>query len=90
MDLYDTLDNMVSSDYKKRHVAEYMQTKYRYERLKDYCNRIEAAGWTGKEAETDGSPLALLRQQQAAMGSYLHILEVRAIIEGIDLTGAEK
>ena len=67
-----------------------MQTKYRYERLKDYCNRIEAAGWTGEEAETDGCPFALLRQQQAVMGSYLHILEVRAIIEGIDLTGAEK
>jgi hypothetical protein len=30
-------------------------------------------------------PDHLLREQQAAMGEYLHILEVRAVIEGIEL-----
>ena len=30
-------------------------------------------------------PEDLLREQQRVMGEYLHILEVRAVIEGIDL-----
>ena len=90
MTLEETVNGMLSDTYKVRCAAEYQQVRLRYEKLKAFCNRIEAAGWTGDEAETDGCPFALLRQQQAVMGSYLHILEVRAIIEGIDLTGAEK
>lgn len=90
MTLKETVNGMLSDDYKMRFVAEYQQVKIRYEKLKAFCNRIEAAGWTGEEAETHSCPFALLRQQQAVMGSYLHILEVRAIIEGVDLTGAGK
>ena len=29
----------------------------------------------------------LLCEQQSVMGQYLHILEVRAVIEGVDLGG---
>lgn len=90
MTLKETVNGMLSDDYKVRCVAEYQQTKIRYERLKNFCNHIEAGELSGFKVETDGCPFALLRQQQAVMGSYLHILEVRAIIEGIDLTGAGK
>lgn len=30
-------------------------------------------------------PLELLREQQSLMGQYLHVLEIRAVIENIDL-----
>lgn len=30
-------------------------------------------------------PASILRWQQSAMGDYLHVLELRAVIEGIDL-----
>lgn len=92
MDLKDTVDLMLSDDYKDRFIAEYKQTKERYERLKHFCNRIEAVRiknlGLGPDIEEPAHdcPLDLLRDQQRCMGEYLHILEIRAIIEGIDLT----
>ena len=41
--LTDTVNLMESSDYKDRFVAEYVQTKIRYEKLKAFNNKIEAA-----------------------------------------------
>lgn len=83
----ETVSLMLSPDYKDRFVAEYRQTKLRYENLKAYCNRIEAA--MRDPAKVDMPPhdcdLDLLREQQNYMGRYLGILELRAIIEGIDL-----
>ena len=76
---------MMSEDYKERFKAEYTQTKIRYEKLKDFCNRIEAAQMTCNEPTKHDCPLGLLRDQQRAMGEYLHILEIRAIIEGVEL-----
>lgn len=83
----DTVDLMLSPDYKKRFIAEYRQTKIRYEKLKAYANRIEAAMvCPGKvEMPPHDCSLDLLREQQRHMGCYLHTLEVRAIVEGIDL-----
>ena len=43
MELKDTIDLMNSPDYKERFKAEYMQVKIRYEKLKSFCNKIEAA-----------------------------------------------
>ena len=100
--LYDTRALMMSRDYKKRFVAEYYQTKIRYEKLKAFNNRIEAAKqangscyieWATAKAEgkkkvempEHDCPDDLLRAQQHTMGDYLHLLEVRAVIEGIDL-----
>ena len=85
--LYDTAGIMVSKDYKKRFYAEYWQLKIRYEKLKNFCNRIEAAEMTGAKQPEHDCPTYLLRDQQRAMGEYLHILEVRAIIENVDLEG---
>ena len=99
MDLKLTAGLMCSPNYKDRFIAEYWQTKERYERLKSFCNKIEAhqlAKSSIINGENEGvalipcpahdCPLTLLRQQQKAMGEYLHTLEIRAIIENIELT----
>ena len=89
--LADTVSGMTSADYKERFKAEYYQTKIRYEKLKALNNRIEAAFETNYrknavEMPVFDCPQDMLRNQQKVMGEYLHILEVRAVIEGIDLT----
>lgn len=100
--LYETAELMASGNYKDRFFAEYYQTKIRYEKLKAFNNRIEAANrtngscyieWAAAKAEgkkkvempEHDCPDDMLRAQQQIMGEYLHILEVRAVIEGIDL-----
>ena len=90
MELKDTIEMMTSEDYKERFKAEYQQTKIRYEKLKAFNKRIEAA-WRANVNESKipvpkhDCPDEILREQQALMGQYLHILEVRAVIEGIEL-----
>jgi hypothetical protein len=87
MDLKMTEKFMESSDYKERFLAEYLQTKIRYEKLKKLNTRIEAAEmsqYNVNEPEHD-CPSYLLKEQQRTMGEYLHILEIRAVIEGIEL-----
>lgn len=92
-ELKDTAEMMNSPDYKERFKAEYYQTKIRYEKLKAFNTKIEAAKHVqfdigGKRKcpmpEHD-CPDELLREQQQVMGNYLHILEVRAEIEGVKL-----
>lgn len=89
-DFDHTIELMRSTDYKDRFRAEYMQTKIRYEKLKAFNTRIEVAERTmyekAKVVEPEHDcPADMLREQQALMGEYLHILELRAVIEGIDL-----
>lgn len=94
MELRNTAEGMKSSDYKVRFAAEYWQTKIRYEKLKTFNTKIEAARRVECAADVETKvempkhdcPSTLLRDQQSAMGEYLHILEVRAVIEGIDLS----
>lgn len=86
MELKDTIDGMLSGDYKERFVAEYQQTKIRYEKLKNFCDRIELAQNYGcVEEPVHDCPPKLLSNQQYYMGMYLSYLEKRAIIEGISL-----
>lgn len=91
MELKDTVHMMEDADYKERFKAEYYQTKIRYEKLKSFNNKIEAANVTmystNKKCDmpVHDCPDELLRRQQMVMGEYLHVLEVRAIIEGIEL-----
>lgn len=80
-ELNETIEMMNSADYKERFCAEYWQTKIRYEKLHRMTIRYEA----GTLDFTPDCPLALLKEQKAAMGNYLHALEVRAEIEKIDL-----
>lgn len=87
MELKETIEKMTSADYKERFVAEYQQAKIRYEKLKRFCDRIEAAQLSKIEEPKHDCPLELLREQQSVMGQYLHILELRAVFENIDLGG---
>ena len=88
--LKDTITDMLSDNYKDRFISEYWQTKIRYERLKKLTTKAEAAELTNAGeisgvSKIDGTPVRLLRDQQHFMGEYLHILEVRAVIENIDI-----
>ena len=85
MELKETIDLMCSSNYKERFIAEYRQTKIRYEKLKNFCKKIEVETMLGKEVTKHDCPLQLLREQQKYMGLYLSILEKRALIENIKL-----
>ena len=86
IELKDTIDDMCSDDYKARFYAEFWQTYIRYEKLKNFCDKIEVAERTGKtRCPQHDVPLDILREQQKHMGMYLHTLQLRAIIENIDL-----
>ena len=92
MKLNETVEMMLSDDYKERFKAEYYQTKERYERLKAFNNKIEAAMKTMYrkngvviDMPKHDCPDGLLIEQQHCMGDYLHCLEVRAVIENIEL-----
>ena len=81
MELKDTIDLMVSADYKDRLKGEYYQTKIRYNGLHKMIVKYEA----GKLDFTPDCPLELLQEQASCMGNYLHKLEIRAEIEDIKL-----
>lgn len=85
MELKETIELMCSEDYKERFVAEYHQVKIRYEKLKNFCNKIEVETMLGKEETKHDCPLGLLREQQKYMGLYLSVLEKRALIENVEL-----
>lgn len=80
-ELKETIEMMNSADYKERFKAEYFQTKIRYDKLHTMVTKHEA----GTLNFTPVCPISLLKEQKAAMGHYLHALEVRAEMEGIDL-----
>ena len=81
MDLKDTVDLMLSDDYKERFKAEYYQTKIRYDRLHDMLVKYDA----GVLPFEPVCNIALLRSQASNMGKYLFSLEVRASAEEIVL-----
>ena len=83
-------------DWKERLKAEYAQIKERYEKLKAYnvrqdvsrhiephtpiCSEADA-----KEREIRNYRDDLMNRQQGIMGEYLHVLELRAALENIEL-----
>lgn len=72
-----------NGDWKDRFKAEYKQLKDRYDKLHNMCIKYEA----GTLDFEPNCPLALLKEQKAAMGNYLRVLEVRGEIENVDLKG---
>lgn len=76
MELKDTVEMMNSSDYKERFIAEYLQTKIRYNKLHKTLIKQEAGLLTFKLS----CPVSFLVQQKRYMGEYLRILEIRAEI----------
>lgn len=85
MTLADTVELMTSDDYKKRFIAEYLQTKIRYDKLHKALVKYEAGTLHYKFT----CPVEILRGQTYHMGEYLTQLEIRAEIEGIDLDNLE-
>ena len=81
MQLIDTVELMLSDDYKERFKGEYYQVKARYERLRKMVVRYQA-GTLNFEPKCD---LEVLKSQLSAMRDYIYILEVRAQIEGVEL-----
>lgn len=81
MDYKDTIELMMSEDYKERFKAEYYQTKLRYDKLHRMLVKIEAG--TLEFAPT--CRIDLLERQARHMGEYLHTLEIRAEVERIEL-----
>ncbi len=81
MELKDTVELMLSDDYKERFKAEYYQTKIRYEKLHKMVVKYDA----GTLDFDPSSDIDFLKLQASNMGQYLYCLEVRAEIEGIEL-----
>ena len=81
MELWETRDLMISSDYKERFKAEYYQLKIRYKKLRDIINKYD----NGTLSFELTCPITILRKQKAAMALYLDNLEHRAALEGINL-----
>lgn len=81
MELKDTMELMVSGDYKERFKAEYHQTKMRYEKLHKMLIKYDA-GVLDFEITC---PEDILRGQEYYMYNYLKCLEIRAEIEKIEL-----
>ena len=80
MELKDTITLMTSEDYKDRFIAEYQQTKIRYDKLHKMLVKYDAGTLPFKPTN-----ISLLREQAAAMGRYLYLLEERAELEQIEL-----
>ena len=85
MKMSDTIGKMLSNDPKDSMWAEYWQTKIRYRKLKAFANRIEAARLQGKPEPQSSCSYDLLRKQQSIMGEYLHVLELRFAIDGLNI-----
>ena len=85
MKMSDTIGKMLSNNPKDRMLAEYWQTKIRYINLKAFANRIEAARLQEKPEPQHSCSYDLLRKQQSIMGEYLHVLELRLAIDGMNI-----
>lgn len=79
MELKDTVDMMLSEDYKERFKAEYYQVKIRYEALGKMLS-----DWDDGELDfTPTCPKMVLAVQHSAMRDYLDALERRVFEEGL-------
>ena len=81
MTLSNTVNYMISGDWKERFLAEYMQTKIRYEKLHALIVKREV----GKIDFDTPIPLESWKAQAKHMGLYLYELEKQAAIHGIEL-----
>lgn len=82
MELKDTIQQMLSEDYKDRFKAEYYQVKIRYDKLVDMLDRWDK----GQLSFSPTCPRELLWRQVTVMEDYMDLLIERSIAEGIDLS----
>ena len=81
MKLKDTINGMISNDYKERFIAEYQQLVIRYKGLQSMLDK-----WDKNELPfTPTCPRSTYNMQLAAMADYIAVLEARAVMENIDL-----
>ena len=81
MELKDTVEMMLSEDYKERFKAEYYQLKIRLDKLNDMLSKY-------KNGTLDFNPTCSyedLYEQFIYMEHYIVSLEMRALSEGIRL-----
>ena len=78
MKLEDTINLIMSDDWRDRLNAEYCQLRYRMDRLKDAIDNPP-------HSLKDSMSIAILMKQYDAMESYKMCLEKRATISGINL-----
>lgn len=81
MELKDTIGLMTSADWKDRFVAEYLQTKIRYEKLHKLIVKREV----DRLGFDTPIPIGSWKEQAYHMGLYLYELEKQAVLHGIDL-----
>lgn len=81
MDLKDTIEDMISDNYRERFTAEYNQALIRSRKLKNVIDDYYNESLTFALA----SPISLLESQYEAMVAYIGILVKRAEIENIQL-----
>lgn len=79
--LSQTVDIMLSTDYKERFKAEYYQVVIRYKRLRDMLTKWDNNELTFKPT----CPRSMYDMQIKAMADYIAVLETRAVMEGIIL-----
>jgi len=80
-ELKETVELMLSADYRDRFVAEYAQLKIRYNKLKKMVEDWDKGVLPFKPQ----CPRSMYDIQLRAMHDYLVVLRERAIIEMIDL-----
>lgn len=81
MILAETINGMVSEDYKERFIAEYQQLVIRYKGLKKMLDNWDK----GELSFVPTCPRSTYNMQIKAMADYIAELEARAAMEGIDL-----
>ena len=81
MELKDTIEDMLSSDYKKRFLAEYNQLAIRTVKLKTFIQQYK----TNSLNCIPTCPISTLESQLNYMENYLRLLTVRANLEDIQL-----
>lgn len=82
MELKDTIEGMLSDDYKERFKAEYKQLIIRLDRLETIIDKFY-----NDELDdfTLSCPIELLIDQSYIMDRYVEVLRKRASHEGINL-----
>lgn len=81
MELKETIEMMVSVDYKERFKAEYLQLKIRINGLRNMLKKYKVGALTFKPS----CSYDLLNGQLKSMEMYAQYLEERAEIENIEL-----
>lgn len=80
MELKDTVNLMLSDDWRDRLKAEHLQLKIRFERLIGAINMADQG--KGKYRSEEGR--AILKSQRDSMANYMMILEWRMKDAGIE------